>query len=531
MLRRLHRQRAFRYVCVAVGILLCLSFLLLLPSIRVTADAGVACEGNNLRVNWIGLNPPVTVIVNGSVVVAAGAASGSTVVIGPGSWNVEVLQFGDLVGTYNASCPGGAEATRDPRRIPNGSDAGLNVPYRLPDGGFDLWTYDPRNNVGRLLVSVPCEQQQAAARTLGRQRVGQQAGNVLLFDGHDAFGRSVRAYFVWPNQITVSGFFADGQPHTFSFSACVDARTIDLREPTSTSTFTPTFTRTPIPPSLRIVTATCSVRGLATFVIRNDGGPMPTAVSLLAFVNDRPATPTANRVQLNPNQQVEVRVSVVPGDSVRISVQSDPPLVSSVECPRPTATNTPTFTPIPPSLRIVSASCDQLGTATFVIRNDGGAMPTSVRVLKFRNNQLIDSRQSLNLNASSQTSVSVQVLPGDRAGIGLESAPPIGVSVECPRPTATFTPTPSRPVIRLTASCDNNGVLTITVRNEGASMTGVGAWVVIRNGDNQGGERYTLAAGASLTATRQGIYGNLTVSASDGQGGVTSVSVVCQRPS
>jgi hypothetical protein len=73
-------------------------------------------------------------------------------------------------------------------------------------------------------------------------------------------------------------------------------------------------------------------------------------------------------------------------------------------------------------------------------------------------------------------------------------------------------------------------VLTINVRNEGASMTGVGAWVVIRDGNNQGGERYTLAAGASLTATRQGIYGNLQVSASDGQGGVTSVSVICQRP-
>jgi hypothetical protein len=213
-------------------------------------------------------------------------------------------------------------------------------------------------------------------------------------------------------------------------------------------------------------------------------------------------------------------------------VESNPPIGASAECPRPTATFTPTFTPtpIPPRLSIVSASCDSRGLATFVIRNDGGSMPAPATLLHFRNHSLIDNRNRLRLDANGQASVRVQVLPGDIAGIGMETSPPIGASVECPVPTATFTPTPSTPVIRITASCDNNAVLTINVRNEGASMTGVGAWVVLRRGDNQGGERYTLAAGASLTATRQGIYGNLTVSASDGQGGVTTVSVVCQPP-
>jgi hypothetical protein len=162
---------------------------------------------------------------------------------------------------------------------------------------------------------------------------------------------------------------------------------------------------------------------------------MGTAVRVSTFINENPATPSANHVRLDANRETAVQVIVNHGDSVRISVETDPPISASVECPRPTATNTP-----------------------------------------------------------------------------------------------TFTPTPSRPVIRLTASCDNNGVLTINVRNEGASMTGIGAWVVLRGGDNQGGERYTLAAGASTTGTRQGIYGNLTVSASDGQGGVTTVSVVCQPP-
>jgi hypothetical protein len=109
MLRRVNRQGMFRYVCLAVVILLCLSFISFFPSTRVNADASVTCNGNNLAISWSGLNPPVTVRVNGADAVTDAVASGSTLILVPVSWSVEVLQNGDLVGAYSASCPGGVQ--------------------------------------------------------------------------------------------------------------------------------------------------------------------------------------------------------------------------------------------------------------------------------------------------------------------------------------------------------------------------------------------------------------------------------------
>jgi hypothetical protein len=235
--------------------------VMFLSGTRAHAATAVTCQGNNLQVTWDSLLTPVTVRVNGADAVTGGPANGSTLVMGPGSWTIEILQNGDPVSTHTAGCPASQPAPRDPNRIDNGSDAGLNVPFKRKSGGFDLYTYNPRNQTSVLLFSLTCEQQIGAARQSAQLHAQGQVPNVNLFTGHDYQGREVAVWFVYPDQIQVNGYFDDGKPHIFNFAACSDAR--QLAVPTPTSIARPVLT----------IVASCK-GNVATFVVTNNGGDM-----------------------------------------------------------------------------------------------------------------------------------------------------------------------------------------------------------------------------------------------------------------
>jgi hypothetical protein len=69
---KLHRRTISSWVWPLAAAIVIFSLLLLLPSLRVHAGAGVACNGNNLIISWSGLNTPVSVDVNGTTVITNG---------------------------------------------------------------------------------------------------------------------------------------------------------------------------------------------------------------------------------------------------------------------------------------------------------------------------------------------------------------------------------------------------------------------------------------------------------------------------
>jgi hypothetical protein len=160
MSRNAHLRSISRWAWAAAALLLTLVLVIVAPSLRVHAGSWNAeCDGNNLKITWIGLNTPVSIEVNGSPVFSGGGASGSFALNGPGDWSVIVLENGDLVGSpVQTSCPGllGGPPTLDPNIYPNGSAAITNVAYKLPDGGFELYMYDPNKKIGTLIFRMTC---------------------------------------------------------------------------------------------------------------------------------------------------------------------------------------------------------------------------------------------------------------------------------------------------------------------------------------------------------------------------------------
>jgi hypothetical protein len=125
-----------------------------------------------------------------------------------------------------------------------------------------------------------------------KKHLAGQEANVTLFSDVDASGHPVSAYFVYPDQIMIYGYFADGKPHYYSFRACVSAYNVELETrtftptPSNTFTLTPTstFTNTPRLPQISLA-ASCTPRGNATYRITNSGGDMLTAGNWVVTAN------------------------------------------------------------------------------------------------------------------------------------------------------------------------------------------------------------------------------------------------------
>jgi hypothetical protein len=427
-----------------------LSLIVATRSIQaLTPSVTQACEGNNLRITWSGLNASlldgVSIEVNGPKVFANGASSGTFVVNGPGDWTITVYQSGDPVETFTTSCPGpvAPPPPDDPRIFPNGSKAVTNVAYKRDDGGFDLYMYNPVTQVGTLIFSMTCEDETKAAVQSERQYLAGQNPNISLFNTIDVSDHPVNVYFVHPDQIQIQGYFGDGKPHTYSFTACASAYYVELSTRTPTPTFTPTATRTntPILPNI-VLAASCTQRGNATYRITNNGGAMLSSGSWVVTANN--SRIGSDTFRLQAGGVVTITSSGVYGNiTFTTSGGGTTPQSVSTFCTPPTAspTNTPTNTLRPPQI-VLAASCTQRGNATYRITNNGGDMLSSGNWVVTANGSRIGS-DTFRVRAGGAVTITSSGVYGNitftTSGGGTT---PQSVSTFCVYPTATPTPTP-----------------------------------------------------------------------------------------
>jgi hypothetical protein len=366
-------------------------------------------------------------------------------VIGPGKWNVTVFEFGDIAGEFDVTCPGGPDQD-DPRKYPNGSRAFTNVAYKLDDGGFELYMYNPRTQAGTLIFRMTCaDEKKSALQAQQRQRLGQNP-NLNLYSGRDISNHPVNVYFIYPDQIQVSGFFADGKAHSYNFPACVSAQTVEFNTPTftPTSTFTPTPTATSgaRPPQISL-TASCTIRGNATYRITNTGGDMLTNGTWVVTANG--SRVGSDTFRARAGGVVTITSSGVYGN-ITFTTSGGGTTQQSVStvCQYPTATPTRTHTPTPRPPQIsLAASCTIRGNATYRITNTGGDMLTNGNWVVTANGSRVGG-DTFRVRAGGVVTITSSGVYGNITfTISGEGIPSQSVTTFCQYPTATPTRTPT----------------------------------------------------------------------------------------
>ena len=245
--------------------------------------------------------------------------------------------------------------------------------------------------------------------------------------------------------IGTTNALANGESQTFTVDATNDGQTITfsadgLAEDASVeSCYTP--------PSLS-ASGICNEDGTVTFTLTNNGGLMPEGTSYVIVANGETLDSGTSNALANGESQTFTVDATDDGQTITFSADGLEEDASVENC----------YTP--PSLS-ASGVCNEDGTVTFTLTNEGGLMPEGTAYTITAGNETLDSGTSNALaNGESQTFTVDATNDGQTITFSAEDLEESASVEECYAP----------PSLSASGVCNQNGTVTFTLTNAGGPM-------------------------------------------------------------